>query len=74
MTPMEAIQSASLVGARAMGAADSLGTVEPGKLADLVVLEGNPLRNVSNIRRVELVMKGGALYRSREIWKAIGFR
>ncbi len=74
MTPIEAIQSASLVGARAMGAADSLGTVEPGKLADLVVLEGNPLEQISNIRRVELVMKGGTLYRSRDIWKAIGFR
>ncbi|MEP7382369.1 MAG: amidohydrolase family protein [Gemmatimonadota bacterium] len=74
MTPLEAIQSASLVGARAMGAADSLGTLEPGKLADLIVLDGNPLEQISNIRRVDLVMKGGTLYRSRDIWKAIGFR
>jgi len=73
MTPIEAIQSASVVGARAMGAADSLGTIEPGKLADLIVLEANPLDDISNIRRVELVMKGGTLYRSRDIWKAIGF-
>ncbi len=74
MTPSEALQSASIVGARAMGAADSLGTIEPGKLADLIVLDGNPLENIANIRRVELVMKGGTLYRSRDIWKAIGFR
>lgn len=74
MTPMQALQSASVVGARAMGAADSLGTLEPGKLADLIVFERNPLDDISNVRRVELVMKGGTLYRSRDIWKAIGFR
>ena len=74
MTPMQAIQAATVVGARAMGMADSLGTVEVGKLADLIVLDGNPLDRISNIRRVELVMKGGVLYRTRDIWQAIGFR
>lgn len=74
MTPMEALQAATVVGARAMGMADSVGTLEVGKLADLVVLDGNPLDDIANIRRVQLVMKGGVLYRSSDIWRAIGFR
>jgi imidazolonepropionase-like amidohydrolase len=74
MTPMEALRAATAVGAKAMGIADRVGTLERGKLADLVVIDGDPLARISDVRRVELVMKGGVLYRSADVWRAIGFR
>ncbi len=73
MTPIDAIRAASAVSARAMRMDSEVGTIEPGKRADLVVLGANPLENVSNVRQVELVMKSGTLWRSADIWKAIGF-
>jgi imidazolonepropionase-like amidohydrolase len=51
-----------------------VGTLEAGKLADLLVLDANPLEDISNIRRVRLVMKGGSLYDSAALWRAAGFR
>ena len=73
-TPMEALRAATAVSAEAMGMADRLGTLEVGKLADLVVLDGNPLERIANVRRVSMVMKGGTLYRSADVWRAVGFR
>ena len=74
MTPMEAIRSATAVSARAMRLDEKVGTLEAGKLADLLVLDANPLEDISNIRRVRLVMKGGSLYDSAALWRAAGFR
>jgi imidazolonepropionase-like amidohydrolase len=62
-SPMEAIAAATLNGARAIGAADSLGTVEVGKLADLVVLAADPLADITNTRQVVMVFRGGAAHR-----------
>ena len=59
MTPMEAIVSATRNIAAAYHKLDRLGTLEPGKLADLVVLDANPLQDVNNIRKISLVMKDG---------------
>jgi len=59
MGPMAAIRSATQVAAEALGAADDLGTIEPGKLADLVILDGNPLEDIRNLRRTERVFVGG---------------
>lgn len=73
-SPIDAIRAASAVGAKAMGIDARVGTVEAGKLADLVVLDGDPTTRISDIRRVELVMKGGELFRSADIWRAAGFR
>ncbi|MCC6927764.1 MAG: amidohydrolase family protein [Gemmatimonadaceae bacterium] len=73
-TPMEALRAATAVSAKAMGMEDRLGTLETGKLADLVVLDANPLERIANVRRVSLVMKGGTLWRSADIWRAVGFR
>jgi hypothetical protein len=59
LTPMQALQSATLNPARFLGAADSLGSVTPGMIADLVVLRANPLSDIANVSRVHLVIRGG---------------
>jgi len=48
--------------------------VEKGKRADLVVVDGDPLRNISEIRKVESVVTNGTLYNSAELWKLVGFQ
>ena len=61
-TPVEAIRIGTLNGATYLGVADSLGSVAPGKLADLVVVRGDPSKQISDVRHVELVFKGGVGY------------
>lgn len=61
MTPMQAIVSATRNGAMAAGMLDDIGTVETGKIADLVLLDANPLRDISNIRRIDSVIARGRL-------------
>ena len=73
-TPIEAIQAATVVPAHVMGLDRELGTVEPGKKADLIVLGANPLESIHNIRTVEKVISGGTLYESAALWKSVGFR
>lgn len=58
-TPADAIRSATAVGARSAGCADLMGTVEAGKLANLVVLDEDPLADIENLRSVERVVKRG---------------
>ena len=59
MTPMEAIQSATLEGARLLGMDKQIGSVEVGKLADIVAVQGDPLADVSRLEHVIFVMKDG---------------
>jgi imidazolonepropionase-like amidohydrolase len=66
MTEMEALIAATRTCADLCGVVDRLGTVEVGKLADLIVLSADPLENISNIRRLDLVLKGGKLVETRE--------
>ncbi|HMD41494.1 MAG TPA: amidohydrolase family protein [Candidatus Acidoferrum sp.] len=73
-TPMEAIQAATIVPARVMGFDKELGTVEVGKRADLIVLKGNPLESIRNIRKVESVITNGTLYNCAELWQMVGFQ
>jgi imidazolonepropionase-like amidohydrolase len=72
-TPMEALQAGTSVSARAMRLDNDRGTIEPGRRADLIVLDANPMIAMRNIRSVKLVMKDGVLYKSADIWRAIGF-
>jgi imidazolonepropionase-like amidohydrolase len=66
MTPAEALHSASLIGARTLGLEKDMGTVEPGKLANLVVLRRSPLENIANLKSVDFVVRRGRRYpRSR---------
>jgi imidazolonepropionase-like amidohydrolase len=61
---MSALVAATRLNAEILGVADSLGTLEAGKLADLVAVPGNPLADISVMERVGFVMKDGAIYRN----------
>jgi imidazolonepropionase-like amidohydrolase len=61
--PMDAIVSATSVSAEALGLGSEIGTVAPGYQADLVATEGNPLDDITAVRRVVFVMKGGRIYK-----------
>jgi imidazolonepropionase-like amidohydrolase len=63
MTPMEAILAATRNGAEAMGKLDDLGTLETGKLADVIVVPGNPILDMNVMKRVTYVIKGGVRYK-----------
>ena len=62
LTPMEAIQSATLEPARMMGLEKDLGTIAPGKLADLALLDADPLQDIRNTKRIAAVMIGGKIF------------
>jgi imidazolonepropionase-like amidohydrolase len=61
-TPLEAIRSATLVGAMSMGRQEEMGTIAPGKLANLVLVSADPSRDVRALRKVVLVVKRGVAY------------
>ena len=62
LTPMEVLVASTRNGARAMGREEDLGTVEEGKVADLLILAENPLDDVSNFRAVSLVVRAGRIH------------
>ena len=64
MTPLQAIRSATSVGAENMGWGDRLGSIEKGKYADLVAVSGNPANDVTELERVKFVIKGGQVIRN----------
>lgn len=64
MDPMAAMVSANSLGAEAMGLADQLGSITPGFQADIIALDGDPLKDITAVRRVTFVMKGGIVYRN----------
>jgi imidazolonepropionase-like amidohydrolase len=63
MKPMEAILAGTRVAAELLGKSDDLGTVSPGKLADLVAVSGDPLADIRNLEKVAYVIKEGKIYR-----------
>src|ERR1700733_13020993 len=73
-TPMEAIQASSLVPARVMGLEKQVGTVEAGKRADIIVIDGDPLADIRNTRNVEFTIAKGKMYNSSELWRSVGFK
>jgi hypothetical protein len=63
MDPVAAIEASTRIGAEALGLTDQLGTVEKGKLADVIVVAGNPLQDMAAMKRVAYVVKGGVRYK-----------
>ena len=67
MSPMEALASATRKPAEWLGVADSVGTIAPGKVADLVLLDADPLANIDNTRRISAVVLRGKLFRRDDL-------
>jgi imidazolonepropionase-like amidohydrolase len=73
-TPLEAIQAATVVPARVMGLDKELGTIQVGKRADLIVIDGDPLAEIRNTRNVIFTITNGRLYTSADLWRSVGFK
>ena len=69
----EVLKGATIVSARVAGKEKELGSIEVGKKANMILVDGDPLKNISNIRRVELTIKNGNLYDPKELYKSYGF-
>jgi imidazolonepropionase-like amidohydrolase len=67
MTPLEALASATRKPAEWLGLADSVGTIARGKVADLVLLDADPLADINNTRRISAVVLRGKLLRSKDL-------
>ena len=62
--PLAALVSANSLGAEALGMGDRLGALAPGFEADIIALDGDPLKDITAVRRVVFVMKGGVVYKN----------
>jgi imidazolonepropionase-like amidohydrolase len=69
VTPLQALRTATTNSAAALGLAADLGAIAPGRLADLVVLDGNPLSNIRDLRKVKAVVKDGEVFTEAELLK-----
>lgn len=67
LSPLQALRAATLTAAEALGKDNELGSVEPGKLADMLILNADPLADIDNASRIELIIKGGRQYRPAEL-------
>ncbi|WP_328557472.1 amidohydrolase family protein [Streptomyces sp. NBC_00358] len=72
MSPAQVLRSATLIGARSAGAEDIMGSVEAGKLANFVVLDDDPLRDIEHLRSVTLTVKRGRRFERRDFERATG--
>src|SRR5689334_24141597 len=62
LSPLAALQAATVTAADALGQSDALGALEPGKVADIVLLEADPLADIHNARRVRTILKAGQVH------------
>ena len=70
----DVLKMATLTAAEVSGFGEELGSIEAGKWADLILVDGNPLSDISDIRRVVLTVKDGKIYSSKELYEAIGVK
>ena len=73
-SPLEALQAATIAPARAMKKDGEAGTLEKGKRGDLVVLDGNPLEDIRNTRRIYRVITNGRIFDPAPLWRSVGFQ
>jgi imidazolonepropionase-like amidohydrolase len=73
LSPVEAIQAATVNAADLLGIRDQAGTIEPGRSADLIAVAGDPTQDVTQLEHVGFVMKGGAIYKSAVAGEASGW-
>ncbi len=73
LTPADAIQTATIIPARVMNVDKTTGSIEEGKHADLIIVEGDPLKNIRDIRNVTTVIKEGHVYNPGQLHKLVGF-
>ena len=64
MTPLQAVRSATTTAAELLGMQNDLGSIAPGKYADVVAVKGDPLTDISLLQKIDFVMKGGEVYKS----------
>lgn len=72
LTPLQALQAATVVPARAMKASAVSGSIAAGKAADLMVVDGDPLASIADVRKTVLTFRSGVLYRAAEVYAAVG--
>ena len=73
-TPMEAIQAATIVPARVLGVAKETGSVEVGKRADVLIVNGDPLSSIADLRKVDTVIAGERVYHPAPLLRSVAFR
>ncbi len=74
LTPMEAIKTATIIPAKVMKMGNISGSIKPGKQANLVILNNNPLESIRNVRNVWMVIKEGQQYDPEMLHKMVGFK
>jgi imidazolonepropionase-like amidohydrolase len=69
MTPLAVLQADLLNGAKLLGWEGQIGSLEPGYFADIIAVSGNPLEDISVVRNVSFVMKGGVVFKNQRFWQ-----
>jgi imidazolonepropionase-like amidohydrolase len=73
-TPLEALQTATIVPARVMGKEADSGTIAVGKRGDIVILDASPLENIANTRKIYRVITNNRVFEPAPLWESVGFR
>jgi len=74
ITAPEVLRMATLTAAQVMKRDNELGSIVPGKLADMILVNGDPTTNISDIRKIDVVIKGGAVMYPKELYPEMGVR
>ncbi len=70
----EVLRIATIGAARVLGKQETMGSIKAGKLADMIVVDGDPVKNMSDIRRVVMTMKDGVIFESAKVYRALGVK
>jgi imidazolonepropionase-like amidohydrolase len=73
LTPAQALKTSTITPAQVMGLGKQTGSITVGKNADIIIVDGNPLTNISNVRNVKVVIKGGKVYNPVTLHRMVGF-